>query len=65
LTYTENPVLLILPADHVIDDIGAFHQAIEIVTPAAVAGKLVTFGVCPTAPENRIRLHQDRQPVET
>ncbi len=51
LTYTENPVLLVLPADHVIDDIGAFHKAIEIVTPAAVAGKLVTFGVCPTGPE--------------
>jgi len=33
LTYEENPLLLI-----VIDDIGAFHRAIEIVTPAAVAG---------------------------
>jgi mannose-1-phosphate guanylyltransferase/mannose-6-phosphate isomerase len=33
------------------DCIGAFHQAIEIATPAAVSGKLVTFGVCPTGPE--------------
>lgn len=51
LTYADNPVLLILPADHVIDDIATFHQAIETVMPAAIAGKLVTFGICPTSPE--------------
>jgi len=51
LTLAEDPLLLILPADHVIADVAAFHRAIEMVTPAAAAGKLTTFGVCPTAPE--------------
>jgi mannose-1-phosphate guanylyltransferase/mannose-6-phosphate isomerase len=51
LTMAEDPLLLILPADHVIADVAAFHRAIEMVTPAAAAGKLTTFGVCPTAPE--------------
>ncbi|MDO9111538.1 MAG: sugar phosphate nucleotidyltransferase, partial [Desulfatirhabdiaceae bacterium] len=64
LTYAENPLLLVLPADHVIDDIGAFHQAIETVTPAAVAGKLVTFGVCPTGPETGYGYIKASSPVK-
>ena len=64
LTYAENPVLLVLPADHVIEDISAFHQAIEIVTPAAVDGKLVTFGVCPTGPETGYGYIKASRPLE-
>ncbi|WP_413732418.1 mannose-1-phosphate guanylyltransferase/mannose-6-phosphate isomerase [Sodalis sp. RH20] len=47
----ENPLLLVLAADHVIEDIGAFHQAINLAIPYALAGSLVTFGIVPTGPE--------------
>lgn len=46
-----DPVLLILPADHVIQDVAAFHNAVSIGRQAAEQGKLVTFGVVPTKPE--------------
>jgi mannose-1-phosphate guanylyltransferase/mannose-6-phosphate isomerase len=46
-----DPLLLILPADHVIRDVSAFQAAVAIGRKAAEAGKLVTFGVVPTKPE--------------
>ena len=46
-----DPVLLVLAADHVISDVEAFHEAVLAATPLAEAGKLVTFGIVPTAPE--------------
>ena len=42
-----DPLLLVLAADHAIRDIPAFHRAIELATPAALQGKLVTFGIVP------------------
>ena len=44
-------LLLVLPADHVIRDVPAFQAAVRAAVPAAQAGKLVTFGIVPTAPE--------------
>jgi mannose-1-phosphate guanylyltransferase/mannose-6-phosphate isomerase len=44
-------LLLVLPADHVIRDLGAFHAAVQIAAEAARSGQLVTFGVVPHAPE--------------
>ena len=49
--------LLVLPADHVIQDEDAFEQAIKTAADAAGHDQLVTFGVTPTHPENRLRLH--------
>ncbi len=43
--------LLILPADHVMEDIDAFHGAVAAGNVLADAGKLVTFGIVPTGPE--------------
>jgi mannose-1-phosphate guanylyltransferase/mannose-6-phosphate isomerase len=43
-------LLLILPADHVIRDVAAFHEAIAAAKTAAMYGKLVTFGIVPTQP---------------
>jgi mannose-1-phosphate guanylyltransferase/mannose-6-phosphate isomerase len=48
---TEDPLLLVLPADHVIADVAAFSTAVTVAAPFATAGKLVTFGVVPTASE--------------
>lgn len=46
-----DPLLLVLPADHVIADGPAFLAAIECALEAAAAGNLVTFGVVPDRPE--------------
>ena len=46
-----DPVLLILPADHVIRDIKAFHAAVSVGYQAAQSGQLVTFGIVAHRPE--------------
>jgi mannose-1-phosphate guanylyltransferase/mannose-6-phosphate isomerase len=46
-----DPVLLVLPADHVIRDIAAFHTAVRAALAAAEAGQLATFGIVASAPE--------------
>ena len=48
---SEDDVLLILPADHVIADTVAFHQAITQAEALAQQDFLVTFGIVATAPE--------------
>jgi mannose-1-phosphate guanylyltransferase len=47
----DDPLLLVLAADHVIRDAAAFRAAVEAARPAAEAGRLITFGIVPTAPE--------------
>ncbi|NMP25678.1 mannose-1-phosphate guanylyltransferase/mannose-6-phosphate isomerase [Rahnella sp. SAP-1] len=47
----DDPLLLVLAADHVIENPAAFHQAVENAIPYAEQGKLVTFGIVPTGPE--------------
>jgi len=47
----QDPLLLVLAADHVIKDEAAFQAAVEAAIPFAEAGKLVTFGIVPTGPE--------------
>lgn len=44
-------VLLVLAADHVIEDDAAFQQAVAEAERLAGEGWLVTFGIVPTAPE--------------
>jgi len=46
-----DPVLLVLPADHVIRDVPAFQRAVRVAIGAADAGKLVTFGIVASAAE--------------
>lgn len=43
--------LLVMPSDHVIADIPAFHAAIEAALPVVEQGWLVTFGIDPRSPE--------------
>lgn len=45
------PLLLVLPADHVITDQAAFHAAVGSALPLAAAGRFVTFGVVPRGVE--------------
>ncbi|TVU90616.1 mannose-1-phosphate guanylyltransferase/mannose-6-phosphate isomerase [Vreelandella titanicae] len=47
----DDPLLLVLPADHAIGDVQAFEHSVSAAVPLAEAGYLVTFGVVPTQPE--------------
>ena len=46
-----DPLLLVLPSDHVVRDVAGFQRAVREASSAAEAGALVTFGVVPDAPE--------------
>jgi mannose-1-phosphate guanylyltransferase len=50
LTSVDDPLLLVLAADHVIQDELAFTKAVSEALPLAEAGKLVTFGILPSEP---------------
>ena len=47
---SEDPLLLVLAADHVIQDPDSFSKAVIDAIPLAESGKLVTFGVVPHKP---------------
>ncbi len=46
-----DPLLLVLPSDHVIQDGAAFRDAVAAARHAAEEGDLLTFGITPHAPE--------------
>ncbi|HLT45497.1 MAG TPA: mannose-1-phosphate guanylyltransferase/mannose-6-phosphate isomerase [Luteimonas sp.] len=47
----DDPLLLVLPSDHVVRDAAGFRAAVQEALSAAGAGALVTFGIVPAAPE--------------
>ncbi|MCX9317029.1 mannose-1-phosphate guanylyltransferase/mannose-6-phosphate isomerase [Escherichia coli] len=47
----EDPILLVLAADHVIRDEESFKRSVQQAVPYAKSGKLVTFGIVPTHAE--------------
>ena len=51
LQNSADPLLLVLPADHVVEDQAAFQQAIAQALQLAKQGKLATFGIVPSVPE--------------
>ncbi len=51
LKKAQDPLLLVLAADHVIADAEAFVQVVLTASQFAQADQLVTFGIVPTAPE--------------
>src|SRR5579871_1492849 len=44
-------LLLVLPADHLVEDRKAFAKAVAAAAPEAERGHFVTFGIVPTGPE--------------
>ncbi|WP_440864629.1 mannose-1-phosphate guanylyltransferase/mannose-6-phosphate isomerase [Symbiopectobacterium purcellii] len=50
LTIDEDPTLLVLAADHVIDNMDAFTEAVNQAKSLADDNKLVTFGIIPDYP---------------
>ena len=51
LLQKEDQLMLVLPADHVIPDLEAFHVALSVAEKAAAQGSLVTFGIVPSHAE--------------
>jgi mannose-1-phosphate guanylyltransferase/mannose-6-phosphate isomerase len=47
----QDPVLLVLPSDHIFKDTDAFQAAVRVGLSAAEAGAMVTFGIKPQGPE--------------
>ena len=51
LAIGDDPLLLVLAADHVITDVAAFERSVLLAESAAMLGQLVTFGITPSRPE--------------
>jgi mannose-1-phosphate guanylyltransferase len=58
-----NALLLVLAADHLIQNTAAFQAAVRQAMPMAQQGKLVTFGVVPTHPETGYGYLQRGEPL--
>lgn len=59
----DDPLLLILPADHVVEDRKALQMAIGRGLDLAEAGHLVLFGIQPTRPETGYGYIQTGEPI--
>lgn len=46
-----DPIMVVLPSDHMITDVPAFQAALRLAIEHATTGHLVTFGIEPTRPE--------------
>ena len=46
-----DPILFVLPSDHLFSEPAALAEAIQAALPSAEAGQLVIFGITPTSPE--------------
>ena len=51
LSEQTDPIMLVLAADHLIQDVQAFQESITAALLLAESGKLVTFAITPTSPE--------------
>ena len=51
LEHKKDPLLLFLPADHLIKNKSKFTECINAAVNYTKKGRIVTFGVCPTHPE--------------
>jgi mannose-1-phosphate guanylyltransferase/mannose-1-phosphate guanylyltransferase/mannose-6-phosphate isomerase len=49
--YGHAVLLLVMPSDHVIENVAELHESVRIGESAAREGRLVTFGVRPTGPD--------------
>jgi mannose-1-phosphate guanylyltransferase/mannose-6-phosphate isomerase len=63
MTQVVDPVMVVMPADHVIQNTAAFEAAVRVAVPLAQEGKLVTFGVTCTSPETGYGYIRRGQPL--
>lgn len=59
----DDPLLLILPSDHLLDDQARFAEAVADAARLAADGHLVTFGIAPTGPETGFGYIQQGAPI--
>jgi mannose-1-phosphate guanylyltransferase/mannose-6-phosphate isomerase len=57
-------IMLVMPADHVIQDVDAFAHAVQQGAELARAGRLVTFGIVPTRAETGYGYIRGGAPVD-
>ncbi|TFF40468.1 mannose-1-phosphate guanylyltransferase/mannose-6-phosphate isomerase [Pseudomonas sp. RIT623] len=62
--YGEDSLLLVLPADHLVQDQDAFQQAVEHARQLASQGWLTTFGLLPTRAETGFGYIEQGQPLD-
>lgn len=62
---TCDPVILVLAADHIIQDVEAFRKCVEDALPLAQLGKLVTFGIIPRSPETGYGYIRRQKTIQT
>ena len=60
----DDPLLLVLAADHVIADQDAFTETVMKAVPLAETGKLVTFGIAPSEPHTGYGYIEAGNPVD-
>ncbi|MCX7028233.1 MAG: sugar phosphate nucleotidyltransferase [Spirochaetes bacterium] len=61
----QDELILVVPADHVVADEGAYREAVGLARRAAVSGRLVTFGIRPESPETGYGYIKAGLPFET
>jgi mannose-1-phosphate guanylyltransferase len=49
--YEENPTIIVLAADHIINDVEGFTQSLREASKEAEKGSIITLGIQPTRPE--------------
>lgn len=57
-------LLLVLPADHLINNLEAFYDAIKVASSVAKQGKIVTFGITPQYPAINYGYIECGQPLQ-
>jgi mannose-1-phosphate guanylyltransferase/mannose-6-phosphate isomerase len=62
--YGDEALMLIMPADHLIQDLPAFNKAVQHAASIAASGKLVTFGIVPTQPETGFGYIECGSPID-
>ena len=61
----DDHLMLVMPSDHVIQDVAAFQEAVREAVSLAKHGSLVTFGVVPNGPETGYGYIRKGDPVVT
>jgi mannose-1-phosphate guanylyltransferase/mannose-6-phosphate isomerase len=61
----DQAILLVLPADHLIQNVSGFHVAIQSAYTLAQQDKLVTFGITPDKPATGFGYIERGSPLET
>jgi mannose-1-phosphate guanylyltransferase/mannose-6-phosphate isomerase len=60
----DDPVLVVMPADHAILDVEAFERTVSAAARLAQTGQIVTLGVIPTRPETGFGYIETGAPVD-